>query len=109
MAWRATNNAATASGPLRRRRRRSSRPGAAARGVPARGDGVGGTSGVPRPRTAGAGPATAPSSNFTSRARTPTATRSEWPQNRKKNHPRPRLLDTTPVDVMTMAWRSKAP
>ena len=109
MAWRATHDAATASGPLRRRRRAARGAAAAARGVPARGDGVGGTAGAPRPRSSVTDHPTPPFSNFHQYSRIPTPTRSEWPQNRKRNHPRPRLLDTTPVDVMTMAWRSKAP
>ena len=109
MACRATDDAATASGPLRRRRR-------AARGAARR------LEASRRAATASAGrrespdrppPARGPrrrrSRNFTSRARHPAPTRSEFTQIRKKNEPRPRLIDTTPVDTMTMAWRPKAP
>ena len=65
------------------------------RGVPRHTNDVGATPGVPRPRPTIARHAAPPCSNFHRSSREPPPTRSECTQNRKQNHPRPRLVDTT--------------
>ena len=77
---------------------------AAAPGVPERGGGVQASTGVHRGVPAQRRPTLKRRArSFTSTLKIPAPARSEWPRIRKKNHPRHREMDTTPVDVMTTA------